>query len=84
MAKNEIEVIDSYKQIINRTTSPLEVKLPAILNLAAYLVDRGKKELALRYLDEYSYHFNKNSIKGSNEKIYYATFTKNVGYLLLG
>ncbi len=76
LAKNEIEVIDSYKQIINRTTSPLEVKLPAILNLAAYLVDRGKKELALRYLDEYSYHFNKNSAKGSNEKVHYATFTK--------
>jgi GTPase SAR1 family protein len=76
LAKNEIEVIDSYKQIINRATSPLEVKLPAILNLAAYLVDRGKKELALKYLDDYSYHFNKNATKDSNEKLYYATFTK--------
>lgn len=76
LAKNEIEVIDSYKQIINRATSPLEVKLPAILNLAAYLVDRGKKELALKFLDDYSYHFNKNAIKGSNEKLYFATFTK--------
>ncbi len=44
LAKNEIEVIDSYKQIINRATSTLEIKLPAILNLAAYLVDRGRKE----------------------------------------
>lgn len=76
LAKNEIEVIDNYKQIINRASSPLEVKLPAILNLAAYLVDRGKKELALKYLDDYSYHFNKNAVKGSNEKSYYATFTK--------
>ncbi len=76
LAKNEIEVIDSYKQIINRASSPVEVKLPAILNLAAYLVDRGKKELALKYLDDYSYHFNKNAAKGSNEKQYYATFTK--------
>ena len=76
LAKNEIEVIDSYKQIINRASSPIEVKLPAILNLAAYLVDRGKKELALKYLDDYSYHFNKNAAKGSNEKLYYATFTK--------
>lgn len=76
LAKNEIEVIDSYKQIINRATSPLEVKLPAILNLAAYLVDRGKKELALKFLDDYSYHFNKDAAKGSNEKLYYATFTK--------
>lgn len=76
LAKNEIEVIDNYKQIINRASSPIEVKLPAILNLAAYLVDRGKKELALKYLDDYSYHFNKNAAKGSNEKSYYATFTK--------
>ena len=76
LAKNEIEVIDSYKQIINRASSPIEVKLPAILNLAAYLVDRGKKEIALKYLDDYSYHFNKNATKGSNEKLYYATFTK--------
>ena len=37
LARNEIEVIDSYKQIINRATSPLEVKLPAILNMSAYL-----------------------------------------------
>jgi hypothetical protein len=76
LAKNEIEVIDSYKQIINRASSPIEVKLQAILNLAAYLVDRGKKELALKYLDDYSYHFNKNAAKGTNEKLYYATFTK--------
>jgi GTPase SAR1 family protein len=76
LAKNEIEVIDSYKQIINRASSPIEVKLPAILNLAAYLVDRGKKELALKFLDDYSYHFNKNAIRGSHEKLYYATFTK--------
>ncbi len=76
LAKNEIEVIDSYKQIINRATSPLDVKLPAILNLAAYLVDRGKKDVAIKYLDEYSYHFNKNATKGSNEKYNYAIFTK--------
>lgn len=76
LAKNEIEVIDSYKQIINRASSSTEVKLPAILNLAAYLVDRGKKEIALKYLDEYSHHFNKSAAKESNEKLYYATFTK--------
>jgi len=77
LAKNEIEVIDSYKQIINRALSPIEVKLQAILNLAAYLVvDRGKKEIALKYLDDYSYHFNKNAKKGSKEKLYYATYTK--------
>lgn len=76
LAKNEIEVIANYKQIINRASSPIEVKLPAILNLAAYLVDRGKKQDALKYLDDYSFHFNKNATKGSNEKLYFATFTK--------
>ena len=76
LAKNEIEVIDSYKQIINRATSPLEIKLNAILNLAAYLVDRGNKEAALKYLDAYSHQFNQNTSRGSNEKFYYATFTK--------
>ncbi|WP_008311171.1 NB-ARC domain-containing protein [Leptolyngbya sp. PCC 6406] len=76
LAKNEIEVIDSYKQIINRASSPLEIKLTAILNLAAYLVDRGKKDVALKYLDDYSYQFNKDASRGSNEKNFYATFTK--------
>lgn len=76
LAKNEIEVIDSYKQIINRTTSPIEVKLEAILNLAAYMVDRGKRDTALKYLDNYSFHFNKNVLKGTKEKLYYATYTK--------
>jgi GTPase SAR1 family protein len=77
LAKNEIEAVDSFKQIINRTTSPIEVKLDAILNLASYLViDRGKKELALKYLDDYSYHFNKNAPRGSIEKLCYAKFTK--------
>lgn len=75
LAKNEIEVIDNYKQIINRATSPTEVKLSAILNLAAHLVDLGKKDLVLKYLDDYSHYFN-NSNNGTNEKRYYAAFTK--------
>jgi len=77
LAKNEIQAVDSFKQIINRTTSPIEVKLDAILNLASYLViDRGKKELALKYLDDYSYHFNKNAPRGTVEKFCSAKFTK--------
>jgi len=76
LAKNEIEVIESYKQIINRATSPLEIKLSAILNLSAYLVvDKGKKDFALKYLDDYS-HFFKNTIRGDNHRIHYAMFTK--------
>ena len=54
ISKNEQEVIDNYKQIINRTTSSSGIRLQAVLNLAAYLVDRGNRELALKYLDEYS------------------------------
>ncbi len=77
LSKNEIEAIESYKQIINRTSSPLDVKLDAILNLASYLViDKGKKDLALKYLEDYSYHFNKNALKGSFEKVCYGRFTK--------
>lgn len=76
IAKNEIEVIENYKQIINRATSPLSVKLSAILNLSSYLiVDKGKKGMALKYLDDYS-HLFKNTIKGSSNRQEYATYTK--------
>jgi len=77
LAKSEIEVIENYKQIINRTTSPLNVKREAILNLASYLViDRGKKDEALKYLDDYKHFFDKNAPKGSNERKEYALFSK--------
>lgn len=47
-SKNEEEVVSSYKQILNRTTAPKDIRLQAILNLTAYLViDRGKKEMAI-------------------------------------
>ncbi|WP_088340072.1 NB-ARC domain-containing protein [Robiginitalea sediminis] len=53
-SKNEEEVISSYKQILNRQSSPQEIRIQAILNLASYLVlDRGKKETAIQYLEEY-------------------------------
>jgi len=77
LAKNEIEVVENYKQIINRTTSPLNVKREAILNLASYLVlDRGKKDEALKYLDDYKHFFDKNARKGSSERKEYALFSK--------
>lgn len=72
LTKNEIEVIDSFKQILNRTTCPLGVKLQAVLNLAAYLVDRGKKEIALKNLDDYSYLF-------TNKKKYFSLYSKMWG-----
>lgn len=76
IAKNEIEVIESYKQIINRASSPLDIKLSAILNLSAYLVlDKGRKDMALKYLDDYSYLF-KNATKGKTNRKEYAMYTK--------
>jgi GTPase SAR1 family protein len=54
--KNEEEVISSYRSILNRASSPVPIKLQAILNLSAYLViDRGKVESAIAALKEY-YH----------------------------
>lgn len=54
--KNEEEVISSYRSILNRANSPMQIKLQAILNLSAYLViDRGKVESAIKLLKEY-YH----------------------------
>ncbi len=53
LTKNEEEVISSYRFILNRTTSPLAIKLQATLNLSSYLfTDRGKKESAIRLLEE--------------------------------
>jgi hypothetical protein len=56
LTKNEEEVISSYRFILNRTTAPQEIKLQAALNLSSYLfTDRGKKESAVKLLDE-NYH----------------------------
>jgi len=75
LSKNEVEVIDSYKQILNRSTSPIKIKLEAILNLAAYLVDRGKKELALENFNDNAHFFNlikrKNNIERENIALFY-------------
>jgi hypothetical protein len=77
LAKNEIEAIDSFKQIINRTTSPVDVKIEALLNLASYLVlDKGKRDSALKILEDHRHHFNKDVKKGSKERSCYAKFTK--------
>lgn len=74
--KNEIEVIDNYKQILNRSSAPINIKLSAILNLASYLViDKGKKDLALKYFEEYSRFFSNIPSKDTfREK--FAQYTK--------
>jgi hypothetical protein len=56
LTKNEEEVISSYRFILNRATSPQQIKLQAALNLSSYLfTDRGKKESAVKLLEE-NYH----------------------------
>jgi hypothetical protein len=58
LTKNEEEVLSTYRSILNRTLSPLEVKLQAILNMTSYLsTDRGKKESAVFVLEEYNHLF---------------------------
>lgn len=58
LVKSEIETVDSYKQILNRPSCPLDTKMAAIFNLANYLIaDRGKKVEALDVFDKYSHFF---------------------------
>lgn len=56
--KNEEEVLSGYRHIVNRPTSPLNIKLHAVLNMAEYLFnDRGKKEDAVKILKDYRHLF---------------------------
>lgn len=73
--KNEIEVIDSYKQILNRTTSPIDVKMSAILNLASYLALKGKREEALKCFEDYNHLFSSIPPKNT-DRDKYALYTK--------
>lgn len=74
LVKSEIETVDSYKQILNRPTSPLDVKMSAIFNLANYLlVDRGKRIDALEIFEKYS-HFFTGIPYGKDERSLYANF----------
>ena len=73
--KNEIEVIESYKQILNRTTAPSDVKMSAILNLASYLALKGKREDALKCFEDYNHLFS-NIPSKDTERDLYALYTK--------
>jgi hypothetical protein len=60
LSRNEIEVVNSYKQILNRPSSPSNIKLQAILNLGSYLfADRGNKDEGIRVFEEYFSQFSK-------------------------
>ena len=68
LSKDEEDVVLSYRNIISRSTSPEEIKLQAILNLAAYLFnDRGKKEQTIKLFEDYLHIYNEN---GSFIKMY--------------
>jgi len=69
--KNEIEVVDSYKQILNRTTAPIDVKLSAILNLTSYLsLDKGRRNEALKCFEDYNHLFSSIPSKNTERQIY--------------
>lgn len=54
-SKNEAEVVTNYRQILNRPSCPHDAKLQAIINLGSYLfTERGKKELAIQTMEDYS------------------------------
>ena len=75
LVKSEIETIDSYKQILNRPTSPLKVKMVAVFNMASYLItDRGKRNEALDVFDKYSHFFTgvESGKDGRNQYAMYA------------
>jgi hypothetical protein len=59
LSRNEIEVVSSYKQILNRPNSPREIKLQAVLNLGSYLfADRGNKDEGIKIFEEYFSQFS--------------------------
>lgn len=71
LVRSEIEVVESYKQILNRPTSPLEVKANAVYNLANYLlIDRGKRPDALGIFDKYSHFFTGITYGKGNRNLY--------------
>lgn len=74
LVKSEIEIVESFKQILNRSTSPLDVKMSAVFNLTTYLlIDRGKRLEALEFFDKYS-HFFIGFQYGNENRRYYASY----------
>lgn len=75
LVKSEIETVDSYKQLLNRSTCPLKLKMVAVFNLANYLMaDRGKRNEALEVFDKYS-HLYTGLVSGSDKRNLYALYS---------
>lgn len=53
-SKNEEEVISLYRQLLNRMSTPKNIKIKALLNLTSYLsTDKGKTEEAINVFEDY-------------------------------
>lgn len=58
-SRTEKDVEGLYRQILNRSSSPKEIRSQAILNFTDYLFnDRSKKDLAIQVLSEYEHQFS--------------------------
>jgi tetratricopeptide (TPR) repeat protein len=57
-SKSEEEVTSLYRQILNRASAPLEVKLQAIFNLTDYLFNnKGKRDSAIKVFQDFDHLF---------------------------
>ncbi|MEZ4863142.1 MAG: NB-ARC domain-containing protein [Caldilineaceae bacterium] len=57
-SRNEEEVVRLYRSIMNRESSPLEVKLQALFNLGEYLFNiRGKRDETVKIFKDYEHLF---------------------------
>lgn len=75
LTKNEVEVIDGYRQILNRTSASIDIKLSAVINLTAYLFNGGKVDQALSFFEEY-HHLFSNIPSKDTERANYASYIK--------
>jgi len=60
-SKEEDEVVDIYRKLLNRPESAIDIKIRAILSLGQYLfVEKGNKERTVGILDDYYHIFSEN------------------------
>ena len=58
-SRSEEEVNSSYRQILNRASASIRIKLQAAVNLASYFVlDRGNREAGVKVLEDYAHLFS--------------------------
>ena len=53
-SREEIEVVDLYREILNRESSPDDIRLSALMNLSEYLFNlRDRKDQAIMMLERF-------------------------------